>query len=438
MLQFGKRHDARLLSAAWSGDQNTVTNVLRQHVDSINASASKSICRRHPDFVEGDTAMHLAVRRGHRVIVEMLLSLKAHVDAVNASGMTPLHCAAMQADTDIARVLLDGGATTEAQDTKGWTPLHQAVMKGHCQMVELLLDRGARVAARDFEDNTPLHYAAKAGSERMVDLLASAGAQVNDRNRQDRTPLHSAIIGADHSAAGHVDPQQRLHRETTTQTIKLLLALGADPNAVDARGETPLDLLSYLEGETEKDPLMDLLRASGGQWLRLRHRHLSQATSPLPEVETADRDSSQTPPVTISTRAQPKKGAARAGAAIVLGAEPLAIGRHPVCDVHYQSLTLSRLHARIELYQGSYIIKDLGSHNGTLINGSPIDGPHVLRPGELITVGAYGFEFDGERLIPTHGELSEDALSQEHLRGQHDQAHRRHIEANERIQDDAH
>ena len=158
----------------------------------------------------------------------------------------------------------------------------------------------------------------------------------------------------------------------------------------------------------------------------------------MPEVETADRDSSQTPPVTISTRAQPKKGAARAGAAIVLGAEPLAIGRHPVCDVHYQSLTLSRLHARIELYQGSYIIKDLGSHNGTLINGSPIDGPHVLRPGELITVGAYGFEFDGERLIPTHGELSEDALSQEHLRGQHDQAHRRHIEANERIQDDAH
>jgi predicted Ser/Thr protein kinase len=53
-----------------------------------------------------------------------------------------------------------------------------------------------------------------------------------------------------------------------------------------------------------------------------------------------------------------------------------------------QDAEISRHHARIARAGGGFVIEDLGSRNGTLVNGRPITGPEILSPGDRIQVGA--------------------------------------------------
>ena len=63
------------------------------------------------------------------------------------------------------------------------------------------------------------------------------------------------------------------------------------------------------------------------------------------------------------------------------------MGRDLSNDIVINDLEASRRHARIFLQGGNYIIEDLGSTNGTSVNGQRLMGPYVLRPGELIMFG---------------------------------------------------
>ena len=65
----------------------------------------------------------------------------------------------------------------------------------------------------------------------------------------------------------------------------------------------------------------------------------------------------------------------------------VVIGRQPGCEVFLSDPEVSRLHAEIEVTPQGAIIRDLGSLNGTLVNGEKIAGPLVLVPGSRITVG---------------------------------------------------
>ena len=48
---------------------------------------------------------------------------------------------------------------------------------------------------------------------------------------------------------------------------------------------------------------------------------------------------------------------------------------------------VSRRHARLTLQAGGYVIEDLGSTNGTFVDGQRLMGPHLLRPGQTIMLG---------------------------------------------------
>ncbi len=100
----------------------------------------------------------------------------------------------------------------------------------------------------------------------------------------------------------------------------------------------------------------------------------------------------------------------------MLGDKPVTFGRNPDCDIRYMSLTMSHRHAKVEPRAGGYFISDMGSRNGVLIDNVKINGPHRLQANELITMGAYEFEFDGKQLIPTHGEIPEaDLLAEQRM-----------------------
>jgi hypothetical protein len=65
----------------------------------------------------------------------------------------------------------------------------------------------------------------------------------------------------------------------------------------------------------------------------------------------------------------------------------LVIGRDLNNDIVINDSEISRRHARLFLQGNNYVIEDLGSTNGTSVNGQKLVGPYILRPGEVITFG---------------------------------------------------
>jgi serine phosphatase RsbU (regulator of sigma subunit) len=63
------------------------------------------------------------------------------------------------------------------------------------------------------------------------------------------------------------------------------------------------------------------------------------------------------------------------------------IGRHPECDIVLESgAVVSRQHARLFARNGGYACEDLGSRNGTFVNGKLINGPTQLQDGDSIRI----------------------------------------------------
>ncbi len=65
------------------------------------------------------------------------------------------------------------------------------------------------------------------------------------------------------------------------------------------------------------------------------------------------------------------------------------IGRDPNADILVNDAEVSRHHASIKLTPDGYVIEDLGSTNGTVINGDRLAGPHLLRAGEIVSLGEH-------------------------------------------------
>jgi hypothetical protein len=67
--------------------------------------------------------------------------------------------------------------------------------------------------------------------------------------------------------------------------------------------------------------------------------------------------------------------------------DELTIGRDISNRIVINDPEVSRKHSRLSLQSGNYVIEDLGSTNGTFVNGQRLIGPHVLRPGETVMLG---------------------------------------------------
>jgi pSer/pThr/pTyr-binding forkhead associated (FHA) protein len=65
-----------------------------------------------------------------------------------------------------------------------------------------------------------------------------------------------------------------------------------------------------------------------------------------------------------------------------------SIGRHDDCVIRIKSSQVSRRHCEIFEVGDDLTIRDLGSSNGTFVNGKRINGQHVLKAGDELTVGA--------------------------------------------------
>jgi phosphoserine phosphatase RsbU/P len=72
----------------------------------------------------------------------------------------------------------------------------------------------------------------------------------------------------------------------------------------------------------------------------------------------------------------------------------VALGRSSTNDLVIDDASLSRHHARLSWTEEGILLEDLGSRNGTLVNGERIQGPHLLCSGDEVTVGKRGFRLE--------------------------------------------
>lgn len=75
------------------------------------------------------------------------------------------------------------------------------------------------------------------------------------------------------------------------------------------------------------------------------------------------------------------------GQKIELGIAEFVLGRDPACDFVINDIEVSRRHARLIAQSGGYVIEDLGSTNGTFVEGQRVDTVRPLKPGEKIQLG---------------------------------------------------
>jgi pSer/pThr/pTyr-binding forkhead associated (FHA) protein len=68
-------------------------------------------------------------------------------------------------------------------------------------------------------------------------------------------------------------------------------------------------------------------------------------------------------------------------------ADAIEIGRDASTNLALDDDQASRRHARVSAQGDLAVVEDLGSTNGTYVNGQPIEGPRVVRPGDRIRVG---------------------------------------------------
>jgi pSer/pThr/pTyr-binding forkhead associated (FHA) protein len=93
--------------------------------------------------------------------------------------------------------------------------------------------------------------------------------------------------------------------------------------------------------------------------------------------------------------------AAQGGPPALLVDKEMRIGRLPANDIVVPDPQVSSRHAVIQNQRGRFVLFDLGSTNGTFVNGRKITQPCELQPGDEIRLGESTYFF--RRLAPAPG-----------------------------------
>src|SRR6185436_3278193 len=86
------------------------------------------------------------------------------------------------------------------------------------------------------------------------------------------------------------------------------------------------------------------------------------------------------------------------GKSFDLSAPESVLGRHSGVDIKLSGTNVSRRHSRIYSEGSSWFVEDLGSSNGTFLNGLKLSVPAALKPGDEIRIGAFLLQF--ESVVP--------------------------------------
>lgn len=203
---------------------------------------------------KGITPLSLVAAKGNKELAEWLIGKGAKVNTTDKDGDTPLHTAIRNGHADMAELLIANDANTNSKGRNGWTQLHVVAGCSLKAVAELLIAKGADVNAKDARNRTPLFLAANNGHEAVAELLIAKGADVNAKDEDGETPLH-AVSGGDSNekmmeilslgfkaveSGREADLVGSIITKAHVVVVELLIAKGADVNAKDYKGHSPL------------------------------------------------------------------------------------------------------------------------------------------------------------------------------------------------------
>ena len=240
--------------------------------------------------------------------VAALLEAGADINAADADGNTPL-LASLNTErreaplSGLALRLLALGADPNTRDDRGRTPLFAAAALKEPAVIRALLEAGADPLALTDDGSSTLHAAAASGSPEVINLLVGAGVDPNALMGDFGTPLHLAVRGPAGGLLARTDDSHwrlrafallakrapirmhapgkgdtPLHRTSDTVLVTGLVRAGADVNARNDKGETPVHLAR------RRNRLLDRIRKLLQLGADPDARDNSQGGSPIPSA----------------------------------------------------------------------------------------------------------------------------------------------------------
>lgn len=112
------------------------------------------------------------------------------------------------------------------------------------------------------------------------------------------------------------------------------------------------------------------------------HQPARAAAAPAPRAPSAPSRLAARP-----GRLEVLRPPALAGASFELGDVEVTVGRAPGCSVLLDDPTVSSRHARLSPQGGRLVVEDVGSRNGTLVNGRRVKGATEVSVGDRLSIG---------------------------------------------------
>ena len=237
---------SEVADAASKGDRTSVRSLIQRKAD-VNAPQ-----------VDGTTALHWATRADDLDLADMLIAAGANVSAANREGVTPLGLAAMNGSAPMLQKLLKAGADPNAPlDQFKDTALMMASRTGKTDAMRVLLEAGAQPnIAETWGGTTALMWAASERHPEAVKVLIDAGAEVNARSKfvaaangrgfEGRSPKADASDQKPEDfASGWLTPLMFAAREGDVESARMLVAAGAEVNALAGDAKNALGLAIF-------------------------------------------------------------------------------------------------------------------------------------------------------------------------------------------------
>ncbi|PAV58250.1 hypothetical protein WR25_11907 [Diploscapter pachys] len=196
-------------------------------------SSRKRVSRVHKKNDRGETALHVAARRGDDVQCERLIEEGAEVNCADYAGWSALHEAAFHNRFHAAQILIEKGADVNFESADFETPLHDAAAKGFVKIVWLLLKHGADRAKKNKDGKRPIDLVDEEEHPRVYSLLTTNTLPTECPSGAPSSPERGESIGRGGYDSGNETPNagSSAHAQAPPPPVSAPLPLPIPPSS---------------------------------------------------------------------------------------------------------------------------------------------------------------------------------------------------------------